>query len=570
MPGAQRGEVVAREVGMVQLGDEHGRHAVERGGALGLRRLQHGRRIEAVAGIDHGGAVGHAAQVAHHHAEAVVERHRDQQPVPVGEAQQLGGEVAVVEDVVVAERGALGIAGGPAGELDVDRIVELLLPLPPRQLVGADPLGHGQQLSPAEHSRRGAPRRAAPRRAGSETSAEASAPGRLAGQLRRQLVDHPRVVRGLEPRRGHQPRAAGLLERVLHLVEPVARVDVDEDRAQLGRGELGDRPLRAVRRPDPDALALLDAERDQRAGAAVDLGLELAVGVAQVLVTGDERLVVGVLGDGAVEQIADGEAEQRHVARAARVAPGVRGHVRSPRDHRRSRPPGCPHTATRIAQRQPGRYHDAGRETPMRLPARLGPKPRILFVGINPSLTSARVGHHFASPGNPFYRLLHAAGFVPTPMTFVDDVRLPDFGLGLTNIAERATREASELTRGRLRARAKAAGAADRRGAAGGGGVRGRHRVSTVLRTVGQLWSRRQARAHRRRGGLRGAESERPERGLSRLPGQAHVVPPPRAVGGDPRATARPRRSSASRDRGRRAIAAMTPRPAPTPTATAA
>jgi TDG/mug DNA glycosylase family protein len=82
----------------------------------------------------------------------------------------------------------------------------------------------------------------------------------------------------------------------------------------------------------------------------------------------------------------------------------------------------------------------------MRLPARLCPKPRILFVGINPSLTSARVGHHFAGPGNPFYRLLWSAGFVPRPMTFVDDVRLPVYGLALTNIAERATREASELT----------------------------------------------------------------------------------------------------------------------------
>src|SRR5262245_9156293 len=82
----------------------------------------------------------------------------------------------------------------------------------------------------------------------------------------------------------------------------------------------------------------------------------------------------------------------------------------------------------------------------MRLPDRVGPKPRILFVGINPSLTSARVGHHFASPGNPFYRLLHAAGLVTTPVTFEDDVRLPELGLGLTNIASRATREASELT----------------------------------------------------------------------------------------------------------------------------
>jgi TDG/mug DNA glycosylase family protein len=82
----------------------------------------------------------------------------------------------------------------------------------------------------------------------------------------------------------------------------------------------------------------------------------------------------------------------------------------------------------------------------MRLRARLCPRPRILFVGINPSLASAQVGHHFAGPGNPFYRLLHAAGLVPEPMTFADDVRLPEFGLALTNIAERATREAAELT----------------------------------------------------------------------------------------------------------------------------
>jgi TDG/mug DNA glycosylase family protein len=82
----------------------------------------------------------------------------------------------------------------------------------------------------------------------------------------------------------------------------------------------------------------------------------------------------------------------------------------------------------------------------MRLPPRLCPRPRILFVGINPSLTSAHVGHHFAGPGNPFYRLLHAAGLVPEPFTFVDDVRLPELGLALTNIAERATRDASELT----------------------------------------------------------------------------------------------------------------------------
>ena len=82
-----------------------------------------------------------------------------------------------------------------------------------------------------------------------------------------------------------------------------------------------------------------------------------------------------------------------------------------------------------------------------RLPDRIGARPRILFVGINPSLRSAEVGHHFASPGNPFWRLLHAARLIPAAFTYRDDVRLPSHGLALTNIVPRATRAASELTR---------------------------------------------------------------------------------------------------------------------------
>ena len=82
-----------------------------------------------------------------------------------------------------------------------------------------------------------------------------------------------------------------------------------------------------------------------------------------------------------------------------------------------------------------------------RLVDRLGPRPRILFVGINPSLRSAEVGHHFASPGNPFWRLLHAARLTETAFTYEDDARLPSCGLALTNIVPRPTRAAAELTR---------------------------------------------------------------------------------------------------------------------------
>lgn len=81
-----------------------------------------------------------------------------------------------------------------------------------------------------------------------------------------------------------------------------------------------------------------------------------------------------------------------------------------------------------------------------RLPALLCARPKILFVGINPSLRSAEVGHHFAGPGNPFWRLLYAAKLVTEPYTYEDDVKLPACGFALTNICARPTRAASELT----------------------------------------------------------------------------------------------------------------------------
>jgi TDG/mug DNA glycosylase family protein len=77
----------------------------------------------------------------------------------------------------------------------------------------------------------------------------------------------------------------------------------------------------------------------------------------------------------------------------------------------------------------------------------LTPHPQVLFVGINPSLRSQQVGHHFAGPGNPFWRLLYAAGIVPEELTYSDDRKLVQYGLALTNLCARATRSASELGR---------------------------------------------------------------------------------------------------------------------------
>lgn len=85
-----------------------------------------------------------------------------------------------------------------------------------------------------------------------------------------------------------------------------------------------------------------------------------------------------------------------------------------------------------------------------------GPGLRVLFVGINPSLRSAEVGHHFARPGNRFWAALHGAGFTPRTLAPQDDGLLPAFGIGVTNFVSRATRSAAELTADELRAGAAA------------------------------------------------------------------------------------------------------------------
>ncbi|WP_072913690.1 G/U mismatch-specific DNA glycosylase [Geodermatophilus obscurus] len=88
----------------------------------------------------------------------------------------------------------------------------------------------------------------------------------------------------------------------------------------------------------------------------------------------------------------------------------------------------------------------------------LAPGLDVLFCGINPSLTSAERGHHFARPGNRFWPALHRAGLTPRQLRPEEDAELLQYGLGVTNVVDRPTRTAAELSRGELRAGAGALG----------------------------------------------------------------------------------------------------------------
>ncbi len=79
------------------------------------------------------------------------------------------------------------------------------------------------------------------------------------------------------------------------------------------------------------------------------------------------------------------------------------------------------------------------------VPDLIGPGLAVLFSGINPSLYSAAVGHHFARPGNRFWPALHASGFTPRRFSPEEGEALLALGCGITNVVARATATAAEV-----------------------------------------------------------------------------------------------------------------------------
>ena len=81
-----------------------------------------------------------------------------------------------------------------------------------------------------------------------------------------------------------------------------------------------------------------------------------------------------------------------------------------------------------------------------RVPDLIAPDLRVLFCGINPSLYSAAVGHHFARPGNRFWPTLHGAGFVDRVLRPSEERELVSRGIGITNVCSRASASAATLS----------------------------------------------------------------------------------------------------------------------------
>ena len=134
-------------------------------------------------------------------------------------------------------------------------------------------------------------------------------------ELRHDVVEGSHVIGILERLDQEEGAGVGLVEDIFQFRRLVARVDRDEDSADLGRGELEDDPFRHVVGPDGNVVPLFDTELQEPLGYGTADLVELPVGVAETTFHVDERIVVGIGGGNVVEESAHGEIELiRHVS----------------------------------------------------------------------------------------------------------------------------------------------------------------------------------------------------------------------------------------------------------------
>lgn len=88
---------------------------------------------------------------------------------------------------------------------------------------------------------------------------------------------------------------------------------------------------------------------------------------------------------------------------------------------------------------------DTAPEALKSLPDYLQPGLRLIFIGINPGIYSAQVGHFFARPGNLFWWALSNSGLVPRTVGPEDDSKLLEWGIGLTDVVKRPTHSSGDL-----------------------------------------------------------------------------------------------------------------------------
>src|SRR5882724_3288972 len=148
-------------------------------------------------------------------------------------------------------------------------------------------------------------------------------------QLRDELADHCDIVAGLEAGSGYQRATSHGPQDVFQLTQAVGRIDVDQNQAGLRRRKLRDRPFRAVRGPNADAVPRLQTKRQKPGGERVGTHLELRVGPANFLVRNNQRFAGPICPAHLIQESADGLPDQWPTAVTMHIAFAWHEYLRS-------------------------------------------------------------------------------------------------------------------------------------------------------------------------------------------------------------------------------------------------
>src|SRR6266850_3016274 len=226
-------------------------------------------------------------KIAHHHAEAVIQRYGNADARSRFDAGSLADKESVVDEVVMGERGPLRQAGCAACELDVDR------------RVGVNGRGHRVEQLPGglvrqaryDCERLAACVRLVANRYDVPQGWQSGAAQHILvlSQLGCERVEHREVVARLEAGGRDERTALDRAQRMLEFDHPVGGIDVDQNQSGFSSRKLRHGPLRAVGGPDAYALARLEAEAQQARRELVGASLELGIGPPHTLVRNHER-----------------------------------------------------------------------------------------------------------------------------------------------------------------------------------------------------------------------------------------------------------------------------------------
>ena len=129
---------------------------------------------------------------------------------------------------------------------------------------------------------------------------------RLLLQFRHKLVYDLHVVAVAVAVYYEKVLRVGLLEREVHLVQLVVSVEREQDGADLRGGEHEYNPVRDVRRPKRDLLALLHAKGHEPLGHQINLLAELEPREPEIAVGVHDRIVLAATRNGLVQELPKG------------------------------------------------------------------------------------------------------------------------------------------------------------------------------------------------------------------------------------------------------------------------